>query len=257
MTRLLLLILIGISLGCAPAPVDDGLYWSGYVLNDVPGEELAALSEGTFLLTTPAGEPLSQGEEPDAAKPGYFQVEIAPDTSVGIRLSGLDVHPTVWRTHTPPATAWWLNGALFAFATVTLDGILELTEELLGAVIPWREVQEGVLIYGKPVIETQAELNAWTGATVTAIDADYHQGQVALITVDDEGQPSLTGNGREPTGTNEAAGPVLLLLAWDLAPGPIRLIIDTSDGRTMVLDWVGQDGDVLSAFNLSLPTQNQ
>jgi hypothetical protein len=255
MTRFLLFFLSGFSLHCAPAPVDDGFYWSGYVLNDVPGDEMAALSGGTLLLTTPAGDPLSQGEEPDPAKPGYFQVEIETDTAVGIRLSGLDVHPTVWRTHTPPATAWWLNGALFAFGTVALDGILALTEELIGAVIPWRETQEGVFIYGKPTIETQAELNAWTGATVTAIDADYHQGQVALITVEADGQPALARNGSEPTGPNEAEGPVLLMLAWDLAPGPIRMIIDTSDGRTLVLDWVGQDGDVLSAFNLSLPEQ--
>jgi hypothetical protein len=44
-----------------------------------------------------------------------------------------------------------------------------------------------------------------------------------------------------------------MFIAHDLAAGPVRLIVQASDGRAAVADWVAEDGDVLSAFHMTLP----
>jgi hypothetical protein len=243
--------------GCAASLDDDAVIWYGWVLNDVPSDEVGALADGQVVMTTPDGEEIRLGEEPYDNSPGYFQIEVDPDTEVGLRLTGTDIHPTVWRARTPPATSFWLSGSLFGVSALGLDQMLNVIEQLRQEAIPWRDGPDGVLIYGQPRIQTIEDQAAWTGIQVTAIDADYHEGQVALVTVDETGMPALASNGDNTLGPNTAVGPVAYIVAWDLAPGPIRLIVDASDGRAMVQDWTGQEGDVLSAFNLTLPTVRQ
>jgi hypothetical protein len=64
------------------------------------------------------------------------------------------------------------------------------------------------------------------------------------------GLPALASG---PVGPNQVQGPIVLFIAHDLEAGPIRLIVEASDGRTVVADWFAEDGDVLSAFHLTLP----
>ncbi len=257
----LLALLLLVSAGCAPADSELGMIWQGYIFNDIPGSETAVFSsavmaDASVVLTETDGTPIHSGTESDSS-PGLWQIEIEPDKEVGLRLSGLAIHPTVWRVHTPPTTSFWFNGSLFGVGVANLDQVLNLVEQLKGEAIPWRDAPEGVLIYGQPIIQTAADLGAWTGASITALDSNYHEGQVALLTVTETGTAALASDFDAVLGPNDAVGPVQVIVAWDLEPGPIRLIIDASDGRSMVMDWVGEDGDVLSAFQLVLPSVNQ
>jgi len=250
-----LVLVAQLTAGCAVAPVSSEISWNGWIINDVPGTEVEVLSEGRVVVTTPDGTPISEGEQPSENSPGLWQLTVDPDTDVGLRVSGTGIHPTVWRVRTPPASGWWMNGALFGIGEAGLDPMLELVEELKGELIQWRDdPDQGVLIYGQPRIETATDLAAWTGASVTVVDQDYHEGRVALITVDEAGIPALASDGGAILGPNEVEGPVTFIIAWDLAPGPIRMIVDASDGRAMVSDWNGEGGDVLSAFHLTLPS---
>ncbi len=249
----LILVLLGAS-PCVTTDPGGDVLWSGWVLRDLPadvGNEV--LENGEVELTLPDGTPLGQAE-PSESRPGFFTLEVEPDQEIGLRITGETIHPTVWRTRTPRADGYWLFGALFGVDTVNLDLALSSLSELTGEEIPWQEDQAGLLIYGVPTIRDAADEAAWTGAEITAVDSEGGLGTVIAIAQDLE--TGVTGLAAGPTGLvgpNQVAGPLVLFLVHDLAPGPVRLIVDGSDGRTTVADWVGQDGDILSAFHLTLP----
>ncbi len=249
----LTLILLGAS-PCVISEVDQSVHWAGWVLTDMPSDEgNEVLQTGAVEITTPDGTSLGEADA-STSSPGFFSLDVEADTEIGLRITGESIHPTVWRTRTPRSEGYWLYGALFGVDAVNLDLTLSSLAELTAQAIPWQDDQAGVLIYGAPTIRDAADEAAWTGAELTALDSEGGTGTVITLAHDPE--TGITGVAAGPSGLvgpDQVVGPVVLFVAYDLAPGPIRLIAQGSDGRTAVADWASLNGDVLSAFHLTLP----
>lgn len=241
-------------LECAESQESSDIRWSGWVLSDVVADEdNEVLTAGEIAVTDPDGEHLSDGI-PSESSPGFYGLDVDPNTEIALRITGPTIHPTVWRTRTPRADGYWLYGALFGVDIEGLDLTLDQIEDLTEDEIPWPADGAGALIYGVPTYRDTDDQEAWTGASLTAFDGEGQQGQVVLLAQDLEtGQVGLAAGNNGILGPNQVAGPIVMFIAYDLAPGPVRLIADGSDGRSAVADWIAQDGDVLSAFHLTLP----
>lgn len=210
--------------------------WSGWVLADLPGEDVPALEAGTFEVVDLDGEPLADGVE-DENNPGYWQVEVPVGTEVGIRVAGGEQVPTVWRARTPTGRGYWLSGGLFA---VRDDTQAELFDSLEG----WQGLSPDALadgevahLWGTPWLPED-----WAGAL---IEVEHTGGvaQVASFAVAEDG--SLLDAG---------TGVVDLFVAPDLSPGPVTLRVTAVDGRVAETTWIARGGDLLSAFYFALPS---
>ena len=250
---ILVLVLLGAASCTETVPATD-VRWAGWVLSDVPAEEDRLLLEtGAIAITLPDGTSLVEGEASQSS-PGFYAMDVEPDTEIGVRITGESIHPTVWRTRTPRASGYWVYGTLFGVDREALALTLEQLSELSGEPLDWTSNPAGTLIYGAPSYADEADPAAWTGAELIALDSTGHEGTVVAIAQDLEtgalGLPALASG---PVGPNQVQGPIVLFIAHDLEAGPIRLIVEASDGRTVVADWFAEHGDVLSAFHLTLP----
>jgi hypothetical protein len=224
------------------------------VLSDLPADEGNEVLEGAALeITDPDGVHLSDGI-PSESSPGFYATDVSPDTEIGLRITGQTIHPTVWRTRTPRADGYWIYGSLFGVNAEALALTLDQVSDLIDEEIPWADGQTGALIYGAPTFRDQSDQAAWTNAHLTALDSTGHTGRVIRIAQDLEtGATGLAAGPSGLIGPDQVDGPVIMFIAHDLAAGPVRLIVQASDGRAAVADWVAEDGDVLSAFHMTLP----
>ncbi len=255
--RLGLPVLTSLLLGNPCASTSDEpteIDWSGWVLSDLPAEDNNLVLEvGELEITLPDGTHLTDGTSTES-RPGFYSMRVPTDLEIALRIIGETIHPTVWRSRTPRNHGYWVYGTLFGTDIASLDMTLSQLEELTDAEIPWRADQDGALIYGAPTLRDDLDLEAWTGVHLTALGGDGKRGTVIAIAQDAEtGLTGLAGSSSGLVGPNQVVGPTILFVAYDLAAGPVRLIVEGSDGRTAVADWVAEDGDVLSAFHLSLP----
>jgi hypothetical protein len=235
-------------LACSSEPISqpDVTTWEGWVYADIPGDDTPGLEEGTITMSDLNGEATTRGEQLDDGRPAYWTLEVPPDQEVSIRIEGPEHYPTVWRGRTPGSDGYWYSGAIFAVATVTFDGFLESLSTLMDAPIG---EGEGVSLYGEPLPLTPADLDAWTDATITIYDGDGNI-HPAITLVQDELTGGLMLPGPEPA-------PIAAFVATDLAPGDIALVIDASDGRSTVMEYRSQAGDLLSAFAFTLPLEKE
>ena len=236
--------------GCLPSTVydreelsdGDTVGWSGWVYADIPADNVPVLEVGAVTVTDESGEIVAEGEQPSTGSPGYWQIDVPPQTDVTIRIEGDGVQPTVWRTMTPSARAYWFAGALFTVSPVTMDTFWSQLSELFGAP---ETTEDGVSLYGQPILRNEADEAAWTDAHLEVWDEDGGVHEVFALSLDEAtGGLALAGPG---------TGPISTFAAPSLPPGPVRLIVDGSDGRSMVAYWTGQPGDLLSAFYMALP----
>jgi hypothetical protein len=241
---------------CSEPEQSSEIQWSGWVLSDLPADEGNEPLEGAALeIIDTDGVFLADGI-PSESSPGFYTTDVSPDTEIGLRITGETIHPTVWRTRTPRADGYWIYGSLFGVNIETLALTLDQVSDLIAEEIPWADGQTGALIYGAPTFRDERDQEAWTHAKLTALDSTGHTGSVIRIAQDLE--TGVTGLAAGPSGLvgpDQVEGPVIMFIAHDLAAGPIRLIVEGSDGRTAVADWVAQDGDVLSAFHMTLPEE--
>ena len=238
MTPLLLLA------ACLPAtPVtDDGSYaWQGWVYDDLPSEGTAGLSEGSIEVRDTDGETISLGSQPDQEDPGTWRIPVTTAMAVEIRISGPEQMTTVWRTATPASQAYWYSGSFFAVKPETMTGLWEALSTLMGEPLGQTD---GAHLYGEVLALTEADQAAWTGATITIFDGAGRVHPAITLSTDPEGflVPADTG-------------PITAFTATDLATGPVRLVVDATDGRTVVMDYMAEPGDLLGAFAFTLPEQ--
>ena len=227
-----------------PTNPSDATTWQGWVYADIPADNTPALEAGVLTLSDLDGERISEGEQRDNQRLGYWTFEIEPDQEVSIRIEGPEHYPTVWRGRTPSTTSYWYSGAIFGIATATFDAFLEELAELTQIEAA---STDSVMLYGEPLPLSQTDLDAWTDPTIRIYDGAGAVHEATMLVLDEEtGGLALPG---------ADASPVAAFLATGLAPGPIALVIDASDGRSTVLEYQAEAGDLLSAFAFTLPLE--
>ena len=82
-------------------------------------------------------------------------------------------------------------------------------------------------------------------------------GPARVVVYDADGgvHPAITLSDEDGllTLSDETTGPISAFTVTGLPPGPLRLVIDASDGRHVVTDYNAEAGDLLSAFAFTLP----
>ena len=228
---------------CLSAPESsDGPYnWQGWIYDDIPAEGTAGLSVGAVSMLDTEGNLLAEGTQPEDQDPGNWNIQVDEAQEVEIRISGPEQFTTVWRTQTPSSRAFWYSGSFFAVQPDTLGGLWSALAELLGE--PLAETS-GANLYGETLFLGSGDELAWTMASVTIYDGEGTVHQAITLSTDEDGflVPS-----------SEETGPVTAFTATGLAPGPIRLVVDASDGRSVVMDYNAETGDLIGAFAFTLP----
>ena len=232
-------------LSCASEPAvtdaDESYTWQGWVYGDLPADDAPGLDIGTVRLWDMDGTLIAEAAQLDDARPSVWTLELEGASEAEVRLSGPEHVTTVWRTTTPTAQSFWYSGSLFAAKTETMDAFwLDLSETMEAELDP----TEGATLLGEPLMVWPNDEAAWTGATVTVYDGNGTVHPAILLSYDDDGLliPAET-----------ADGPIAAFAATNLAPGPTRLVIDSSDGRSAVIDYNAGPGELLSAFAFVLP----
>jgi hypothetical protein len=230
---------------CTPTPsINDGEEsheWQGWVYADLPGDADEGLNLGAVRLWDMDGNLVSEGEQPDDDRPGVWRFQLEEAVDAEIRISGPDQVTTVWRTTAPDAQAYWYAGSLFAAKQSTMDDFWADLADMLGR--PMGTAGKAHLL-GQPLLLWGEDEAAWTGATITVYDGDGTVHPAIALSQDESGLllPSELTD-----------GPIATFAAPDLTPGPIRLVVDSSDGRNVVMDYNAGPGELLSAFAFTLP----
>ena len=220
----------------------DTYTWSGFVYADIPADTVPGLTAGAIEVRDANNEQIALGEQPNAEDPATWRITLRQPEPVSIRISGPQQLTTVWRTQSPPATSYWFSGAFFAVQPTTLVPLWDALAELTGE--PFA-VTDGAHLYGEPLALSDEDVEAWTGANITVYDGDGVVHPVVALSTTEDGFTEIAGDN---------TGPISSFTATDLAPGNIRLVIDASDGRTVVMDYFAEPGDLLSAFAFTLPS---
>ena len=225
-----------------PEPGERPLIWQGQVFDDIPIDGVGGLSVGQIEAHDMDGQVIATGIQPDPESPSTWQIPLSGEAEeVALRISGPEHFTTVWRTTLPGQRAFWFSGTFFAVKQATMtpvwDALAEMTGEPLG-------VYGGASLYGESLALNDADLEAWTGASVVIYDADGGVHPAIKLSTTEEGLLVLA---------DETTGPVSAFTVTDLPAGPLRLVIDASDGRHVVMDYNAEDGDLLSAFAFTLP----
>ena len=226
-----------------PANGDGEYNWGGFVYSDIPSDVAEGLTTGDIEVRNSDNETMTFGLQADPQNPGNWQLPIERSEAVSIRISGPEQLTTVWRANTPPANAFWFSGTFFA---VKAETIVPLWDSLSGLIDTTGIETDRVHLYGESLSLNEADLAAWTKADITIYDGDGAMHNAVTLSTTDDGFMQPSGDG---------TGPITAFTAINLAPGEIRLVIDASDGRTMVMDYFAEPGDLLSAFAFTLPEQ--
>ncbi len=220
---------------------DDGtatatVYWSGTVLDDpYLGTDPVALDGGSVVAVDLDDAEVAAGLASESSV-GSFTLEVPADTEVALRVSGPSHAPTVWRSRTPTQRALWLTGALFARQTEPLDAFLgDLAE-------PAAPLAGGTVthLWVEPL-----DPAALADATVQLVDGEGQPGRVLALTTAEDGALVAAG----------AGDPVDLLLGLDLAPGPVTLAVEATDGRAAEVTWPARGGDLLAGLFFTLGSE--
>jgi len=230
-------------LACAPPDTPAGpLIWQGPIYEDIPTDGTAGLASGFVRVSTTDGNVIAEGTQPDPERPTTWRISL-PGTpeEVEVRIGGPDQLTTVWRTTLPTSRSYWFAGTFFAVKASTLiplwDSLAELTGEEAAP-------EEGVALYGDVLALTDDDALAWTDAEVMVQDPSGGVYPVTTLTTTATGALDLT---------TSTPGPVSVFTATGLPSGPLRLIVDASDGRSVVVDYTAEPGELLSAFSFTLP----
>ena len=234
-----------IATACMPAPTptasDAPYIWQGWVYGDFPSQDAPGLEIGTVRLWSMEGELIAEGAQLDANRPSLWTLEVDDTQAAEIRISGPDHPTTVWRTSTPNAQSFWYAGTLFAPTLGSIDAFWTDLSEVAQSDLA---IGEGANLLGESLFVWPEDEAGWTGATVTVYDGEGRVHSAVTLSTDDEGFLVPSDGTERPITTFAATG---------LAPGPVRLVIDSADGRSAVMDYNAGPGELLSAFSFTLP----
>lgn len=218
---------------------DDGtIRWSGYILDGPYTGENGTLTGGAVTVDDTLGNTVAEGTEPyPEDDPGYWRLDVPPDTEVFVRLSADGMMPALFRGTTPSVASYWFTGALWAYLEEEwLDFFLQFDGQSGVSIEPLSE--DVVWVFGGPY-----DAEDWVDARVTVVDGVGKQPTVLHWTVDDEGYLVEAGPGDT----------VEYFLAFNVTPGIVALDVVAGDGRTMQVDYAARGGEVVSAWYLVMP----
>jgi len=188
------------------------------------------------------GENIATAIQPDPESPSTWQIPLTGNADeVELRISGPEQLTTVWRTTLPEHRAFWFSGTFFAVKETTMMPVWDVLSEMLGESL---SQTEGASLYGETLPVSEDDLEAWTGASVVVYDADGGVHPATTLSTNEDGLLVLA---------DETTGPVSAFTVTNLPTGPLRLVVDASDGRHVVMDYNAEAGDLLSAFAFTLP----
>ncbi len=226
----------------APTPEAGPLFWQGQIYNDIPIDGVAGLTEGGIEVRDMDGYTLTLGTQPDPNSPSTWRLPLSGVAEeVELRISGPEQLTTVWRTALPERRSFWFTGTFFAVKAATMGPLWEALSEMTGETL---NQSGGASLYGESLALNDADVAAWTGANVTVYDAEGGVHPAITLSTTEEGFLVLA---------DDTTGPVSAFTVTDLPAGPLRLVIDASDGRHVVMDYNAEAGDLLSAFAFTLP----
>lgn len=240
-----IMLLVLFATACLPTPsptAGDAPYiWQGWVYGDFPSQDAPGLETGTVRLWAMDGELIAEGAQLDASRPSLWTLEIDETQAAEVRISGPDHPTTVWRTATPTAQSFWYAGTLFAPTLASIEAFWSDLAEVAQADLA---TEQGANLLGESLLVWPEDEAGWTGASVTVYDGEGRVHAAVTLSTDDDGflVPS--------DGTDR---PITTFAATGLAPGPVRLVIDSADGRSAVMDYNAGPGELLSAFSFTLP----
>jgi hypothetical protein len=227
---------------CLPPsePITEHSYsWQGWVSEDLPFDGVGGLRVGEIAVHDTDGNLIATAVQPADREPGNWRIPLTNAQPVAIRISGPEQMTTVWRTTTPARQGYWFSGSFFAVKTQTMTAFWDALSELEGK--PMGR-SDGAHLYGQTLSLTNADLDAWTGAQITLYDG---AGQV---------HRPWTFSADETGALVAAEGlPISVFTVTDFEPGAVRLVVDASDGRSIVMDYIAEPGDLLGAFAFTLP----
>ncbi len=237
-----MIVLLSLISCTTPEPGERPLIWQGQVFEDIPVDGVGGLNVGQIEAHDMDGRVVSAGIQPDPESPSTWQIPLPGEAEeVALRISGPDHFTTVWRTTLPARRSFWFSGTFFAVKQATMTPVWEALEEMTGEPM---EQDSGASLYGESLALTEADLEAWTDASVVVYDTDGGVHPAIKLSTTDDGLLVLA---------DETTGPVSAFTVTNLPVGPLRLVIDASDGRHVVMDYNAEDGDLLSAFAFTLP----
>ena len=231
-------------LACAPltpSPVGETLTWSGYLFVDpLDGSDLLPLETGRLTVTDPSGADVHPAEAPYADSPAWWSFETAPEAELALRVSGPGLQPTVFRTKAPArGAAFWFQGTVYAVPTDAIDALLAslLEAPLTGALPQPLAAGQTAALWLAPLVPEN-----WPDVALALTDGLGNPADLQAFTAT-EGGYAAARNG----------DPIDLLLAADLAPGPITLTVTAPGAAPLSTTWPAQGGDLLVAPYYTLP----
>ena len=235
-------VLLTIFACASPTPDAGPLFWQGQVYNDIPIDGVGGLAEGAIEVRDMDGETLTLGTQPETNNLSTWRLSLSgiPE-EVELRISGPEQLTTVWRTTLPDRRSFWFSGTFFAVKAATMAPMWEALGEMTGETL---NQSGGASLYGESLPLNDTDLAAWTGAEVTVYDAEGGVHPAITLSTTEEGFLVLA---------DDTTGPVSAFTVTDLPVGPLRLVIDASDGRHVVMDYNAEAGELLSAFAFTLP----
>jgi hypothetical protein len=167
---------------------------------------------------------LREAEQPFPDQyPGYWGIEVPPDTPFQLTLQGDGYYPAIWAGMTPSTPGSWFSGALFAAETDYIDS---LAQTLAPEAPPLSE--GGVQLWGVPL-----DPEAWDCAKISIQDATGTK-SVSCFTLSEDGAtltPITTGS-----------------LNWFYAAGlePGEILLDSGIGGSYTYSAI--DGSIVMAI---------
>lgn len=223
-------------------PAERPLIWQGQVYDDIPVDGVGGLVVGELEVRDMNGDPIAIGTQPDPESPSTWQIPLSGDAEeVEIRIAGSEPFTTVWRTTLPSQRSFWFSGTFFAVKETTLAPVWDALAEMTGEPL---STADGASLYGEPLALSDDDIEAWTDASVVVYDADGGVHPALTLSTTEDGLLTLS---------DETTGPISAFTVTGLPPGPLRLVIDASDGRHVVTDYNAEAGELLSAFAFTLP----
>jgi hypothetical protein len=211
--------------------------WSGYVVKSVYGGDDGYLEDGSLVVEGLGQELVAEGFQPEPARsPGYWRVQVPPETPVALRVAGDGMIPSLWEATTPGNVGIWFSGALVAFEEASWMPALEEFDGAFGIELGKLDADH-CWLFGVPMVPAD-----WADAEISVVDGTGHVGRVIAL-----------AEGSDATLVQANGDPVVEFFSFNLAPGPMAIHVAAADGRTLDMVFPARGGELVTPWYIELP----
>ncbi len=221
-------------ISCVKVHTDD--YWEGYLYSQTE-DGLVALNNAEAELLSEDGELLETGTVPSGRQNNFLSIPLQEDwlnSPVSLRIGGPNNASILWQGTAPSTNAMWLPGALFAIEDSYLYTFLSSFAEATDT-----EITGNIHLWGEPYFPEE-----WTGVSISLTDNEQQTYTVYSFSQLDTGLISTNIEQK-----------IDWFFAWNLPAEPLTLSITTDQGHEKRLQYFPNEGDILSALYVTLPTE--